>query len=84
MASTTTQILELLLAFGLSALVGLERELRGKSAGVRTQTIVGTSSALILLVSKYGFQDVLARTWSSTPHGSPPRSSRASASSAQG
>jgi putative Mg2+ transporter-C (MgtC) family protein len=59
MASTTTQILELLLAFGLSALVGLERELRGKSAGVRTQTIVGTSSALILLVSKYGFSDVL-------------------------
>jgi putative Mg2+ transporter-C (MgtC) family protein len=60
MASTTTQILELLTAFGLSALVGLERELRGKSAGVRTQTIVGTSSALILLISKYGFQDVLA------------------------
>jgi putative Mg2+ transporter-C (MgtC) family protein len=60
MASTTTQILELLLAFGLSTLVGLERELRGKSAGVRTQAIVGTSSALILLVSKYGFQDVLA------------------------
>jgi putative Mg2+ transporter-C (MgtC) family protein len=61
MASTTTQILELLLAFGLSGLVGLERELRGKSAGLRTQTIVGTSSALILLISKYGFQDVLAR-----------------------
>ncbi|HET7072227.1 MAG TPA: MgtC/SapB family protein [Nocardioides sp.] len=60
-ASTTTQILELLLAFGLSALVGLEREVHGKSAGVRTQTIVGTSSALILLVSKYGFQDVLGR-----------------------
>lgn len=59
MASTTTQLLELLLAFGLSALVGLEREVRGKSAGVRTQTIVGTSSALILLVSKYGFNDVL-------------------------
>ncbi|MGC4109438.1 MAG: MgtC/SapB family protein [Nocardioides sp.] len=59
MASTWTQILELLLAFGLSTLVGLERELRGKSAGVRTQAIVGTSSALILLVSKYGFSDVL-------------------------
>ncbi|MGC4112332.1 MAG: MgtC/SapB family protein [Nocardioides sp.] len=59
MASTSTQILELLLAFGLSTLVGLERELRGKSAGVRTQAIVGTSSALILLVSKYGFSDVL-------------------------
>jgi putative Mg2+ transporter-C (MgtC) family protein len=61
MASTTTQILELLLAFGLPALVGLERELRGRNAGVRTQTIVGTSWALILLVSRYGFPEVLGR-----------------------
>lgn len=53
------QVGELLLAFGLSAVVGLERELRGKSAGLRTQTIVGTAAALILLVSKYGFFDVL-------------------------
>ncbi|KAA0021796.1 MgtC/SapB family protein [Antrihabitans cavernicola] len=53
------QITELLTAFVLSALIGLEREIRGKSAGLRTQTIVGTSSALILLVSKYGFDDVL-------------------------
>ena len=37
----------------------LERELQGKSAGIRTQTIVGTAAALILLVSKYGFSDVL-------------------------
>lgn len=29
-------------------------------AGLRTQTIVGTSSALILLISKYGFSDVLS------------------------
>jgi len=55
----TRQIVELFVAFGLTALIGLERELQGKSAGVRTQTIVGTASALILLVSKYGFTDVL-------------------------
>lgn len=54
-----TQVWELLLAFVLSAVVGLERQLRGKAAGMRTQTIVGTASALILLVSKYGFDDVL-------------------------
>jgi putative Mg2+ transporter-C (MgtC) family protein len=54
------QLIELLVAFGLTALIGLERETRGKSAGLRTQTIVGTSAALILLVSKYGFSDVLA------------------------
>jgi putative Mg2+ transporter-C (MgtC) family protein len=53
------QVGELLLAFVLSAVVGLERELRGKSAGLRTQTIVGTAAALVLLVSKYGFFDVL-------------------------
>lgn len=53
------QILELLIAFGLTALIGLEREIHGKSAGLRTQAIVGTASALILIVSKYGFADVL-------------------------
>jgi putative Mg2+ transporter-C (MgtC) family protein len=54
------QIVELFVAFGLTALIGLEREIQGKSAGLRTQTIVGTAAALILLVSKYGFSDVLA------------------------
>lgn len=50
---------ELILAFVLSAAIGLERQLRGKSAGLRTQTIVGTTSALMLIISKYGFFDVL-------------------------
>ena len=54
------QVVELLIAFGLTALIGLEREIHGKSAGLRTQTIVGTAAALILIVSKYGFFDVLA------------------------
>ncbi len=53
------QIIELLVAFGLTALIGFEREIQGKSAGLRTQAIVGTSAALILLISKYGFADVL-------------------------
>ncbi|KUI40381.1 MgtC/SapB family protein [Mycobacterium sp. GA-2829] len=53
------QIIGLLVAFGLTALIGLEREIQGKSAGLRTQTIVGTASALIMLVSKFGFHDVL-------------------------
>jgi len=53
------QVGELLVAFGLSSVIGLEREIRGKSAGLRTQAIVGTSAALIMLVSKYGFADVL-------------------------
>jgi putative Mg2+ transporter-C (MgtC) family protein len=53
------QLGELALAFGLSSLIGLEREWRQKSAGLRTHTLVGTGAALFLLVSKYGFTDVL-------------------------
>jgi putative Mg2+ transporter-C (MgtC) family protein len=55
------QFLELGLAFLLSAAIGLERELRRKSAGLRTYTVVGTSAALFLLISKYGFNDVLTK-----------------------
>lgn len=54
-----TQIGELALAFALSSLIGLEREYHQKSAGLRTHTLVGVGAALFLLVSKYGFEDVL-------------------------
>jgi putative Mg2+ transporter-C (MgtC) family protein len=47
------------LAFGLSSLIGLEREIRQKDAGLRTHALVGTGAALFLLVGKYGFGDVL-------------------------
>jgi putative Mg2+ transporter-C (MgtC) family protein len=53
------QLAELALAFGLSSLIGLEREWRQKSAGLRTHTLVGTGAALLVIVSKYGFSDVL-------------------------
>ncbi|HEY3682750.1 MAG TPA: MgtC/SapB family protein [Streptosporangiaceae bacterium] len=52
-------LLLLLLALVLSAVIGFERELRQKSAGLRTHTLVGVGSALFMLVSKYGFGDVL-------------------------
>jgi putative Mg2+ transporter-C (MgtC) family protein len=45
----------------LSASIGLERELSQKSAGLRTYTLVGLGSALFMLISKYGFFDVLGR-----------------------
>lgn len=47
------------LALLLSAAIGLDRELRQKSAGLRTYTLVGVGSALFMLISKYGFFDVL-------------------------
>ncbi|UJR07624.1 hypothetical protein I4U23_011913 [Adineta vaga] len=53
------QVGQIFLAFGLTSLVGLERQLRGKNAGLRTHSMVGTTSALILQVSKYGFTDVI-------------------------
>ncbi len=64
-ASTTNaegwlQLGELGLALLLSAAIGLEREIRQKSAGLRTHTLVGVGAALFMLVSKYGFSDVLA------------------------
>lgn len=55
------QFIELGSAFLLSAAIGLERELRHKSAGLRTYTVVGTTAALFLLISKYGFTDVLVK-----------------------
>ncbi len=53
------QLGELVLAFVLSALVGLEREVRHKAAGLRTHTLVGVAAALFMLISKHGFTNVL-------------------------
>jgi putative Mg2+ transporter-C (MgtC) family protein len=50
---------ELGLALGLASLIGLEREWRHKSTGLRTHTLVGVGAALFVIVSKYGFNDVL-------------------------
>jgi putative Mg2+ transporter-C (MgtC) family protein len=55
-----SQLGALALAFALSSIIGLERELRHKSAGLRTHALVGVGSALFVLVSKYGFRDSLA------------------------
>jgi putative Mg2+ transporter-C (MgtC) family protein len=41
------------------ALIGYERKSRMKEAGIRTHFIVGIGAALMMVVSKYGFQDQL-------------------------
>lgn len=51
----SVQVALVLSAFGLTALIGTERRLRRKSAGLRTHTLVGTGSAVFTLVSAYGF-----------------------------
>lgn len=54
--STLTEVGLLLLAFALSAVVGVERNRRLKNAGLRTHTLVGVGSAVFTLVSAYGFE----------------------------
>jgi putative Mg2+ transporter-C (MgtC) family protein len=54
-----SQLGDLGLAFVLSTLIGVEREVRQKSAGLRTHALVGVGAALFVLISKYGFNDVL-------------------------
>ena len=45
----------LLLAGALGAAIGLEREYRAKVAGMRTHFLVSLGSALIMIVSQWGF-----------------------------
>ena len=46
---------QLVLAVVLGALIGLERQLAGKTAGMRTYALVSLGSALFSYISKYGF-----------------------------
>ncbi|RRO20485.1 MgtC/SapB family protein [Saccharopolyspora rhizosphaerae] len=52
-------LVELGTALLFSSLIGLEREIRAKSAGLRTHALVGVGAALFMLVSKYAFGDLL-------------------------
>ncbi len=53
MVSDAEIIGRLLLASVLGALVGFEREIHGREAGVRTYLLVALGSALIMVVSEY-------------------------------
>ncbi|MEU8976580.1 MgtC/SapB family protein [Streptomyces monashensis] len=54
------QMAELGLALLLSSLIGWERAAQQKSAGLRTHTLVGIASALMIEVSQHGFTNVLS------------------------
>lgn len=51
--------LRILLACVCGAVIGYERKNRGKGAGIRTHTIVALAAALMMIVSKYGFTDLV-------------------------
>ena len=42
-------------------IIGYERKSRAKEAGIRTHFIVASAAALIMIVSKYGFFDLIAQ-----------------------
>ncbi|MCR5152508.1 MAG: MgtC/SapB family protein [Prevotella sp.] len=53
-------ILRIFCAAVLGGLIGLEREYRDKAAGFRTHFLVALGSALFMIISAYGFGDVMA------------------------
>jgi putative Mg2+ transporter-C (MgtC) family protein len=52
-------LLRLSFACGLGGLIGFERELRDREAGIRTHLLVSLGSALFTIVSAYGFHEFL-------------------------
>lgn len=51
--------LRIILASVCGAIIGFERSKRFKEAGIRTLCIVACVSALLMIISKYGFADLL-------------------------
>lgn len=62
MSSTTEVEFQLLsVAFVLCAIIGVERQIAQKSAGLRTHILVGVGSAGFTLVGAYGFPSLVAQ-----------------------
>ncbi|WP_174365516.1 MgtC/SapB family protein, partial [uncultured Caballeronia sp.] len=54
-------IARLILAAALGSVIGFERERLSWAAGLRTHMLVCVGSTLIMIVSAFGFADVLGR-----------------------
>jgi putative Mg2+ transporter-C (MgtC) family protein len=52
-------LLRLVVAAGLGAAIGIEREVREREAGIRTHLLVSLGSCLFTIVSAYGFHEFL-------------------------
>lgn len=52
-------LVRIIVAALCGALIGYERAIQRKSAGVRTHIVVATASAMFMIVSKYGFADII-------------------------
>ena len=51
-------LIKMVLATVMGAIIGFERKSRNKEAGIRTHSIVALASALMMIISKYGFFDM--------------------------
>ena len=51
-------VIRIIIASFCGCLIGYERTNRNKEAGIRTHAIISLGSALIMIVSKYGFEDI--------------------------
>lgn len=58
MNETLIFIIRLLIAGICGCAIGYERSNRNKEAGIRTHSIVAIASALMMIISKYGFSDI--------------------------
>ena len=54
-------LIRLITASILGAFIGLERERKTWTAGMRTHMLVCVGSCLIMIVSAFGFQDILSK-----------------------
>lgn len=54
-------LLRITLAGVMGSAIGLEREKRFKEAGLRTHFLVAVGSAVVMIISKYGFYDVILK-----------------------
>ena len=52
-------LIKMVLATVIGVIIGFERKSRNKGAGIRTHAIVSLASALMMIVSKYGFFDIV-------------------------
>ena len=57
--SSIVLIIRLILAGVCGGIIGVERTLRQKDAGFRTHIIVAVGAALMMIISKYGFFDIV-------------------------
>ena len=68
---TLAQVLEMMLRVVIAAVcggvVGIERSRRFKDAGVRTHCMVACASAVMMIISKYGFMDIIDGTRGADP-----------------